>query len=152
MIKNPSETAAKCMAYKSVRSAIEFEVEKNLVTDHRGPAVSRILSRLQWALEFVSALLMRVGKMPYNEDTSYAAREVYEETLAKHHSWAVRLIVNLALRTLSNKRSLIKSVSGKHEGVSDEAIDLWITNLAHVTDDLWKAVEKIYADNNLTNM
>lgn len=152
MIKNPSRNAAEESAYSSIRSAIEFEVRRDLVKDHRGPAVTRILSRLQWALEFMSAFVLRLSKLRYNQDTSYIAREAYNKTLARHHSWPVRLIVALALRSLSDKRGIIETVVGRHHGLSEDMIDSKIAKLGHVTSDLWRLVEKIYADNNLFNV
>ena len=97
--------------------------------------------------------MLSLGKLEEDEEAAPAAREAYSNTLAKHHSWGIRTIASLAMRTLPKKRILVESSLGKTlDSNETTTINERVLRLAKVSDTLFNLVDKYYEENQLQDL
>jgi hypothetical protein len=99
--------------YRTIKRMLEYESEKNMVLKHKkdDPSGSRTLLRLHRALEFVIAFLARLDDLKDEDRIGPGAREVYENTLMKHHIWPIQKAAKFAIGFLPTKVGLVQKVS-----------------------------------------
>lgn len=139
-------------AYLTIQSAIEYETKEKLLRDSKRPSGARTILRLHRALEFLSALMLNLSKLEEDSETVPAAREAYSDTLAKHHPWTIRTIASFAMRTLPHKKLLVENVLGKEYTLNQTTTNAKMLDLANVTENLFKVVDKYYEENDLKDL
>lgn len=147
-----TEKAGCNTAYLTIQSAIEYETKENLLRDTKRQSGARTILRLHRALEFLSSLMLNLSRLGGEAETAPAAREAYQDTLAKHHPWTIRTIASFAMRTLPHKKSLVESVLGKEHACNETAVNEKMLMLANVTENLFNVVDKFYEENNIKDL
>lgn len=133
-------------AYLTIQSAIDYEREayKSKLANHpTGIPAFRWSHR---ALEFVYALMANLSVLSYDAEAGPAVRKAYEDTLAKHHPWAIKTIASLVMRALPTKRALAESALGKGLPIDEEVINGKALRLANATRDLFLAMKEIFQE------
>lgn len=106
---------AKGNSYRSVRSMIEAELSRGLVTFHtQSPSGCRTLLRLHRALLWLQLFLQKVGEGPDASgelpNPSALCREAYHLTLAHHHSWIAQRAAELAFMAMPDREAMLQLV------------------------------------------
>lgn len=97
--------------------------------------------------------MLSLGKLEDDSEAAPAAREAYSTTLAKHHSWGIRTIASLAMRTLPKKKALMESSLGKTLDTNETiTMNERVLRLAKVSDTLFNLVDKYYEENQLQDL
>ena len=114
--------------YTTVERMIEYEVANGITTSgiSRGqPSGSRTLLRLHRALKFLILLFSEIAKWPASSTEKFSALtwHAYDATLAQHHPWIVRGLVQCALYTSAPSRSSLfrrMDPAGSQEQINDQ--------------------------------
>ena len=78
---------------------------------------------------------------------SSLASEAYAGTLAKHHGWAIRSAVNLALYTLPSLAELIRRLE-----VTREDGILYLKRIVATVRPMYNTIDALYTKNNLHSL
>ncbi|KJE98240.1 hypothetical protein CAOG_08233 [Capsaspora owczarzaki ATCC 30864] len=109
-------------AHSTLDGMLRHELENNLTDTTSSGGLrsgSRTLLRLNRALEFILAFFDRMIEAKEDAACSTLAGEAYANTLSKHHGWAVRSAVNLALYTLPSLSELIRRLDvSRDDGIA----------------------------------
>jgi hypothetical protein len=97
--------------YTTIHSLVRYEHSANML--HKPHSASRKnaarnILRLHRALLFIYKFLERLYSAEANAKSPHICTEVYEATLAKHHSWMVRQAAKLGMYTLPRREALIE--------------------------------------------
>lgn len=98
--------------YQTIKQMIDYEIEQNMIFRNKrdDPSGSRTLLRLHRALEFVVAFLGKLKDLEDGDKIAPVSRDAYEQTLMKHHIWAVQKAAKLAMSLLPTKGGLVQKV------------------------------------------
>ncbi|KAJ8963731.1 hypothetical protein NQ317_012203 [Molorchus minor] len=96
--------------FMTVKKMIEFEKDNGFLNKKGYTSGSRTLLRLHRGLDFIQLFLKKLGELKEEESTSFACREAYDHTLAKHHSFVIRNGAKIAIYTLPTKEILLQRV------------------------------------------
>ncbi|XP_072302446.1 glycolipid transfer protein domain-containing protein 2 [Eucyclogobius newberryi] len=124
-------------AYRSVRSMIRVELEKDMVDfDQQTDSGCRTLLRLHRALLWLKLFLEKLAVSPVTgrlRSPSDLCREAYQKSLANHHTWFVRRAAELAFIALPERKFFFKLVC-----VQDQ------DELSMVLTKVVRALEEVY--------
>eukprot|EP00737_Agarophyton_chilense_P001694 gb/GEZJ01001900.1/.p1 GENE.gb/GEZJ01001900.1/~~gb/GEZJ01001900.1/.p1 ORF type:complete len:253 (-),score=30.17 gb/GEZJ01001900.1/:339-1097(-) len=115
-------------SYSYIQTAIEHEMKHNAMSETGfvyagGPAFTRTLLRLMWALKFTDRLLDSLAQA-FDANSAVAANQrtlrwavatAYDAALAQHHSWTIRKTVKGACLLLPSKESFMNRIRVKEE-------------------------------------
>uniref|UniRef100_A0A3B3ZFJ9 Glycolipid transfer protein domain-containing protein n=1 Tax=Periophthalmus magnuspinnatus TaxID=409849 RepID=A0A3B3ZFJ9_9GOBI len=131
--KPPTHTPA----YRSVRSMIHVELEKDMVDFHQQTdSGCRTLLRLHRALLWLKLFLEKLADTPATgrlRSPSDLCREAYQKSLANHHTWFVRRAAELAFIAMPERTFFFRLVC-----VEDQV------ELSIVLTKVVQALEKVY--------
>ncbi|XP_037948756.1 ceramide-1-phosphate transfer protein [Teleopsis dalmanni] len=96
--------------FKTIKTMIEYEINTDLLKDKNYISGSRTLLRLHRGLEFVYEFLNRLSELEEHDKLHNCSKEVYNDTLGKHHPWMIRKGAVLAMYALPTQGELLKRV------------------------------------------
>uniref|UniRef100_A0A1B6CAC8 Glycolipid transfer protein domain-containing protein n=1 Tax=Clastoptera arizonana TaxID=38151 RepID=A0A1B6CAC8_9HEMI len=134
--------------FSSMKKMIQYEIENNLLNDTKYVSGSRTLLRLHRGLDFIRQFLKRVSELQPNDNTNTVGQEVYNNTLAKHHSWLIRKGAHIAMYVLPTKDVLFTRVCGDTINDALEALP----SMLNLTNEVYNRTEKLYEEQNLLNL
>jgi hypothetical protein len=97
--------------YSTIQSLVKYEHSASMLRKPHSSTrrnASRHVLRLHRALLFIYKFLERLHSAEANAKSPHICTEVYEATLAKHHSWMVRQAAKLGMYTLPRREALIE--------------------------------------------
>ncbi|XP_067303242.1 ceramide-1-phosphate transfer protein [Pseudorasbora parva] len=98
-------------AYHSVRSMLEAELERGVVSfDRETPSGSRTLLRLHRSLLWLQLLLEKLVTEPEERSMGELCRESYLEVLAPHHPWLVQRAAELVFQVMPDRKVFLQLV------------------------------------------
>ncbi|KAJ8962982.1 hypothetical protein NQ317_013787 [Molorchus minor] len=112
--------------FMTVKKMIEFEKDNGFLNKKGYTSGSRTLLGLHRGL----------GELKEEESTSFACREAYDHTLAKHHSFVIRNGAKIAIYTLPTKEILLQRVCGDSENIQ-KAMDMLPKNVRGNVDSIY---------------
>ena len=125
--------------YKTIRKIVNYEKENKLFKN-KGANASRHILRLHRALVFIYKFLDKLYNSDHKNKSSTICSEVYEGTLAKHHSWFVRKAATLGMLTLPSHEVLVNYMC--HSPDDKKNFPLFIQSVESVYDITQNIYEK----------
>ncbi|CAL1531273.1 unnamed protein product [Lymnaea stagnalis] len=123
--------------YASLQSMFEYEHSpEGAAADLEGVRENRWLHR---AMKFISAIIKAIRDE--NRDTSLAskARAAYDDVLAPHHEWYVRMSVHIALISFPSRDAILAKMEVSDDPSGMQAID----DLSSVVDAVYEDILKL---------
>lgn len=144
------QTGERNPAYATIQSAIDYELRDKTPRTKRPSAVSSV-SKLLWALKYLSIFARKLSTMNDNDNAAQAAKRTYSELFGKSHSWLIRTAVNLAVRTLPKKRNLVQKMMDDDEecAQNEELRNAKLAKFATVSQEIVDVLDKFYASRNI---
>ncbi|XP_005100179.1 ceramide-1-phosphate transfer protein [Aplysia californica] len=135
-------------SYKTIQSMLDYEVANSLTNMKKRPSGARTLLRLHRALEFISALLMKIRDTDNSVKFSSVATKAYDETLAKHHPWLVKKAVHVAMYMLPSRPDLLNKMSIEDSNAGKARM----TDLIDELNVIYNITQKLYEKDNLLDL
>lgn len=139
-------------AYLTIQSAVNYETRHKLLRDRKRPSGARAILWLNRSLELLASIMTNLSRIGYDAGTSSAVDEAYSGTLGKHHSWPVRVIASLVMKTLPRKRTVVERLFGQERSRDERFVNDQLRNLANVAWKLFRLVDKFYEANNIKDL
>lgn len=138
--------------YATVQSMVTYELGNELVDlNERGnhpESGCRTLLRLHRALRWLELFLERLRTSSEESKTSVMCAEAYNESLAQHHPWVVRMAASMSFRVLPGRPAFFEVMNvGPPEqvvAVLGEALPL--------ISEVYQITETLYAHHNLLHL
>lgn len=129
-----------------VREEIRLGVEREH-GDH--PSTARTLLRLMWFLNFLQSIISNLITDKASK-LSAITQHAYDESLAPHHPWPVRLGAAIGIKTVPKRTAFVAHLFG--EGRSEAEYDAMLGQIAQGTLPLRNALWGFYESNRLTGL
>ena len=126
--------------YKTILKIVNYEKE-NKIYKNKGNNASRHILRLHRALIFIYKFLDRLYQSDHKNKSSTICSEVYEITLAKHHSWIVRKAATLGMLTLPSHEVLVHYMLQSSDDKTN--FPMFIQSVEAVYDTTQRIYEKL---------
>ncbi|KAL7639770.1 UNVERIFIED_CONTAM: hypothetical protein RMT77_009180 [Armadillidium vulgare] len=137
--------------YYSIQSMIEYEKDNSILESTEQQSGSRTLLRLHRALEFIIGFLEELKKASLETKLGSISSEIYNRTLAKHHSWILGKTVSAVLYLMPTKQVIVEKVTKgdmeiyrQHESLLPEVIE--------VMQSVFNLTQKLYEDYDILNL
>ncbi len=130
--------------YKTILNIVNYEKE-NKIYKIKGNA-SRHILRLHRALVFIYKFLDRLYTSDHKNKSSTICSEVYEGTLAKHHSWFVRKAASLGMLTLPSHEVLVNYMC--HSPDDQKNFPLFIKSV----ETVYNITQEVYEKNEFLDL
>jgi len=134
--------------FSTMKKMVQYEIDNKMLSDNSYVSGSRTLLRLHRGLDFLRQFLKRVGELQPQDKTDVIGREVYNETLAKHHSWLVRKGAVLAMYVLPTRDVLLLRVCGMNTQSALEALPAMLES----TNEVYNRTEIFFQEKDLLNL
>jgi len=134
--------------FSTMKKMVEYEIENGLLKESSYVSGSRTLLRLHRGLDFLRQFLKRVGELQPDEKTNVVGQEVYNQTLAKHHSWLVRKGANLAMYVLPTRNVLLIRVCGENFQPALDALPAMLQS----TNEVYNRTEAYFKEKDLLSL
>ncbi|KAI1285277.1 Ceramide-1-phosphate transfer protein [Halotydeus destructor] len=144
-------------SYHSFQSMIKYEQENKSLKDKKTPSGARTALRLHRALRFFATFMKQLSELDNKTGSGSVARDCYNQTLAEYHPWYIQKTASVAMYALPTKEQLIaKAFGGNCKGDetqnSSKSASECMNKISQVSDAVYNAVEKLYAENDLLNL
>lgn len=126
--------------YKTIFKTVNYEKD-NRIHKNKGNNASRHILRLHRALVFIYRFLDRLYKSDQKHKSSAICSEVYEVTLAKHHSWIVRKAATVGMLTLPTREVLVQYMLHSQDDKAN--FPMFIQSVESVYDTTQSIYEKV---------
>lgn len=113
------------------------------------PSVARTLLRLMWFLNFLQAIILNLTT-DKSSKLSAITQRAYDEALAPHHPWPVRLGAAIGIKTVPRRTVFVSNLLGP--GRTEEEYDSLLKAIADHTLPLRNALWSFYETNSLTGL
>jgi len=112
-------------------------------------STARTVLRLMWFLDFVSSL---VGQMETNRKTSVATacKKAYDQALAPHHDWKIRLAAKTAMTFAPGRKTLLAALFP--EGTPEEEQYAEIRKMMELVEPTRKYLWDYFKEHDLTKL
>lgn len=127
-----------------VREEMRLGVEREH-GDH--PSTARTLLRLMWFLNFLQAIISNLITDKRSK-LSVITQHAYDEALAPHHPWPVRLGAAIGIKTVPKRANFVAHLFGA--GRTEAEYDAMLGQIAEGTLPLKHALWGFYESNSLT--
>lgn len=120
-------------AYHSVRSMLEAELRRGVVSFHRQTASgSRTLLRLHRSLLWLQLLLEKLGAEPEGRGMGELCREAYLQVLAPHHPWLLQKAAELLFRSMPERGVFLQLVCVRRQEEAEPVINIIVTAIREI--------------------
>ncbi|KAF6210754.1 hypothetical protein GE061_013864 [Apolygus lucorum] len=124
--------------FRTLKGMVNYEMESGLLNKKEYTSGCRTLLRLHWGLDFIRTFLKRVHGMDQDDKISTVGREVYHNTLGRHHAWYIRFGASTAMCLLPSKKVLIDTICG---GQLESAIVDEMPHMLQTADEVYTRTE-----------
>jgi len=139
--------------YVSIQTMTEYEVKGNMIKFKARDSTtgSRNLLRLQRALEYIIAFLVKCPEIGNEEKCCPLSQEAYRGTLMKYHPWIVQKAALAAMNLLPTKEGLIQKIchgDAERQKRADEMMPRAVEAMQKVYDK----TQEVYAEHKLLEL
>ncbi|CAL1573660.1 unnamed protein product [Knipowitschia caucasica] len=135
------KVSAHMPAYRSVRSMIHVELEKEMVDfQQQTDSGCRTLLRLHRALLWLKLFLEKLADVPVTgrlRSPSDLCREAYQKSLANHHTWFVRRAAELAFIAMPERTFFFRLVCVQDQ----EELSIRLTKVVQALDEVYNRTQ-----------
>lgn len=129
---NPQRTGPH-HAYRSVRSMLEAELQRGVVSfDRQTASGSRTLLRLHRSLLWLQLLLEKLGAEPDGRSMGELCREAYLQVLAPHHPWLLQRAADLVFRAMPERAVFLRLVCVRRQEEAEPVINIIVTAIREI--------------------
>ena len=99
-------------------------------------------------MEFINGFMRLIVHSADDTKSSQIAMQVYEETLAKHHSFLHRKVAAFAMMALPSRKALVETMCKQEPA---EALDL-ADQVASALEAVYSIIEALYEEHGLLSI
>ena len=131
---------------RMVREEISHGTEREH-GDH--PSTARTLLRLMWFLNFLIAIISNLTTDKTSK-LSKITKRAYDEALAPHHPWPVRLGAAIGIKTVPKRAEFVQRLLGSNK--TEEEYDDMFRGISQRIMPIRDALWRFYEENSLTDL
>lgn len=139
--------------YATIQSMTEYEVKADLIKykARDSKTGSRNLLRLQRALEYIIAFMVKVPEIGNEDNCCPVSQEAYKGTLMKFHPWIVQKAALAAMNLLPTREGLILKICHGDEERSKRAEEM-MPKAVEAMQKVYDKTQEVYGAHKLLEL